>query len=109
MPQHLTIDLYLDEDDLWPIPALEGGEEVKLDPEEANAERMKLIPWKTKNEGTGLKILTPKHLLTRLSILLAQIRAGKNSYKLKNEIRQILCLLYQHSKITKRIYNNSMK
>ena len=38
----------------------------------------------------GLKILTPKKLLTRLPILVAQIKAGKNSYKLKNKIRQIL-------------------
>ena len=32
-------------------------------------------------------------LLTRLLILLAQIKAGNNSHKLKNEIRKILCLL----------------
>ena len=49
----------------------------------------------------GLKILTSNKLLTRLPILLAQIKAGNNSYKLKNEIRQILYLLYQHNKITK--------
>ena len=41
-------------------------------------------------EGKGLKILTPKKLLTRPPILLAQIKAGNNSYKLKHEIRQIL-------------------
>ena len=49
-------------------------------------------------ERKGLKILTPIKLLTRLSILLAQIKAGNNSYKLKNEIRQVLYLLYQHKK-----------
>ena len=38
-------------------------------------------------ERTGLKILTQKKLLSRLPILLAQIKAGNNSYKLKNEIR----------------------
>ena len=42
-------------------------------------------------EGTGLKILTPSKLLSRLPALLAQIKAG---YTLKNEIRQILYLLY---------------
>ena len=52
-------------------------------------------------EEKGLKILTSNKLLTRLPILLAQIKAGNNSYKLKNEIRQILYLLYQHNKITK--------
>ena len=33
------------------------------------------------NEGKGLKILTRNKLLTRLPILLAQIKAGNNSYK----------------------------
>ena len=35
-------------------------------------------------EGKGLKILTPNKLLTRLPILLAQIKAGNNSHKLKS-------------------------
>ena len=34
-------------------------------------------------EGKAIKILTPNKLLTRLSILLEQIKAGDNSYKLK--------------------------
>ena len=38
-------------------------------------------------EGKGLKILTGNKLLPRLPVLLAQIKAGNNSYKLKNEIR----------------------
>ena len=41
-------------------------------------------------EEKGLKILTQNKLLSRLSILLAQIKAGNNSNKLINEIRQIL-------------------
>ena len=45
------------------------------------------------NEGKGLKTLTPYKLLTRLSILLAKTKAGNNTYKLKNLIRQILYLL----------------
>ena len=36
-----------------------------------------------------LKIFTLNILLARLTILLAQIKAGNNSYKPKNEIRQI--------------------
>ena len=60
-------------------------------------------------ERKRLKILTPNQLLTRLSILLVQIKAGNNSYKLKNEIRQTLYLLYQHNKITKKVYNNLIK
>ena len=38
-------------------------------------------------QGQGLKILTPDQMLSRLSISLAQIKAGNNSEKLKNEIR----------------------
>ena len=34
-------------------------------------------------ERKGLQIITPNKLLTRLPILLAQIKAGNNSYKLK--------------------------
>ena len=56
-----------------------------------------------------MKILTPNKLLSRPSILLTEIKAGSDSYKSKNEIRQILHLLYQHNKITKKVYNNLMK
>ena len=45
--------------------------------------------------GKGLKILTPQQMFTRLPILLAQIKAGNNSQKLKNEIRQLLYSLYR--------------
>ena len=41
-------------------------------------------------EGTGIKILTPKKLLSRFPVLLSQIKVGNNSYNLKNEIIQIL-------------------
>ena len=43
-----------------------------------------------KQERTGLKILTPKQMLQRLPIALAQIKAGNNSESLLNEIRQIV-------------------
>ena len=44
MPENLPIDLYLDknEDDLPSIPAPESDEEVKIEPGETNAERVKL-------------------------------------------------------------------
>ena len=54
-------------------------------------------------EGKGLKILTSNKLLFRLPIILAQIKAQNDSNKLKNEIRQILYLLYQYNKITKKV------
>ena len=56
--------------------------------------------------GSGLKILTNKQMLKRLPILLAQIQAGNNSNKLKNEARQILYLLYRSKSLTKTVYNN---
>ena len=61
------------------------------------------------NVGTGLKILTNKQMLNRLPILLAQIQAGNNSSKLKNEIRQILYSLYRSKVLTKTVYNNLIK
>ena len=59
--------------------------------------------WK---KGKGLKILTPNKLLTTLPILFAKIKTGNNLKKLKNEIRQIPYLFYQHNKMTKKFYNN---
>ena len=52
-----------------------------------------------------LKILTPKKLLTTLPVLLVQIKAGNNSYNLKNDIKQIKYLRYQHNKNTKKFHN----
>ena len=49
----------------------------------------------------GLKILTPDQMLSRLPITLAQLKAGNNSEKLKNEIRQILYSLYRSKKTYK--------
>ena len=43
----------------------------------------------------GLKILTSNQMLSRLPISLAQLNAGNNSEKLKNEIRQLLYSLYK--------------
>ena len=57
-------------------------------------------------KGTGLKILTPKQMLQRLPIGLAQVKAGNNSDSLLNEITQIVCSLYQSKRITKKVYNN---
>ena len=68
------------------MPSLTGDEEVK--------------------EGDGLKNLTPNKLLTGLSLSLVQTKAGNNSNILKKEIRQILYLLCQHNKMTKKVYNN---
>ena len=61
------------------IPPLEGEEEAA----------------KRQQEEQGLKILFPQQMITRLPILLAQLKGGNNSQKLKNEIRQLLYSLYR--------------
>ena len=53
-----------------------------------------------------LKILTPNQMLRRLTIALAQVKAGNNSESLLNEIRQIVYSLYRSKEITKKVYNN---
>ena len=60
-------------------------------------------------KGTGLKILTPKQMLQRLPVALAQVKAGNNSESLLNEIRQIVYSLCQSKQITKKVYNNVIK
>ena len=69
---------------------------LKLRPEETIAERVKLKAWERKTQKTRLwiKTLTPNKLLTRLSVLSAQVKARNSSSKLKSEIRQIAYLLY---------------
>ena len=57
-------------------------------------------------QGQGLKILTLKQMITRLSILLVQLKAGNNSQNLKNEIRQIVYSLYRSKNLSKTIYNH---
>ena len=56
--------------------------------------------------GQGLKILTPSQMLSRLPISLAQLKAGNNSEKLKNEIRQLLSSFYRSKKLTKQLYKS---
>ena len=79
---------------------------------------MMIILWwylKQKNEsksqttkGKGLKKLTPKQLLQRLPIALAQVKPGSN-LGLLNEIRQIVYSLFESKEITKKVYNNIIK
>ena len=63
----------------------------------------------SKQEGTGLKILTPNQMLKKLPIALAQIKAGNNSESLLNKIRQIVSSLYRSKEITKKVCNNIIK
>ena len=95
----------------------------KIDYSEAAADHLKYMEEQEKGQkrfsddydsngwssGSGLKILTNKQMFNRFPILLAQIQAGNNSNKLKNEARQILYWLYRSRVLTKTVYNNLIK
>ena len=72
-----------------------------LESEESAAQRRN-------QQGKGLKILTPNQMLSRLPISLAQLKAGNNSEKLKNEIKQLLYSLYRSKKLTEQLYKSLM-
>ena len=57
--------------------------------------------------GQALKRLTQDQMLSRLPICLAQLKAGNNSQKSKNEIRQLLYSLYRSKRLTKTIFMNT--
>ena len=57
-------------------------------------------------QGQGLKILTPNQMFCRLPISLAQLKAGNNPGKLKDEIRQLFYSLYRSKKVTKQLYKS---
>ena len=48
-------------------------------------------------------------MLQRLPRAFTQIKAGNNSKTLLNEIRQMVCSLYQSKQITKKVYNCIIK
>ena len=66
----------------------------------------KILKFNEQNQqkGQGIKILTPNQMLNRLPIALTQLKAGNNSNKLKNEIRQLLYSLYCSKNITEQVY-----
>ena len=77
--------------------ALYEGRELTL-----NAYKRGTCPLKPSQEK-GLKILTPKRILKRLPIALAQVKAGNTSENVLNEILQIIYFLYQAKEFTKKI------
>ena len=64
--------------------------------------------YKTK-QGTGLKILPPRHMYQRLPIAVAQLKSDNNAGSLLNEMRQTVYALYQSNEITKKVYNSIIK
>ena len=79
---------------------LDAGYKAKLDETKQEEKEQR---------AAGLKILTPKQILQRLPIALAQGEAGNNSESLLKGIRQIVYSLYQSKEITKKVYNNIIK
>ena len=50
----------------------------------------RILEFNKQNQlGKGLKLITPNQMLSRLPISLAQLKAGNNSEKINNEIRQL--------------------
>ena len=70
-----------------------------------------------KSKGAGflnfdcskIKILTPKQMLQRMPIALAQVKAANNSESLLNEIRQIVYSFCQSKETSKIVCNNIIK
>ena len=65
-----------------------------------------ILEFNRQQEGRGLKILTPNQMLSFLPISLAQLKAGNNSEKLKNEIRQLLRSLHRSKKLINKLYKS---
>ena len=59
--------------------------------------------YKAKQDGAGLKILTPKQMLQRLPVALAQVKAGNNSETLLNESGKLFILCINQNKSQKSI------
>ena len=72
---------------------------TELESEESSEQEKKTKKRRIKNTYTN-------QMLSRLPITLAQLKAGNNSEKLKNEIRQLLHSLYRSKKLTKQLYKS---
>ena len=56
----------------------------------------------------NIKILSPKQMLQRLPIALAQVKAVNIFDNVPNEISQIIYFLYRAKELTKKVCNNIM-
>ena len=82
--------------------ALYKGRELIL-----HACRIEIFLIKEK-EGKGLKLLTPKQIIQRISISLAKLNARNTFENLLNEIRKIMHSLHREKEITKKLYSNTI-
>ena len=63
----------------------------------------KILDFNKQQKGKGIKILTPKKLLQRVPIALAQVKGCNTSENLLNEIRQIIYSFYREKEVTKKV------
>ena len=70
---------------------------MKVENEPLTLLEVEYFQWKKQKEK-GFKILTPKQMLQRLPIALAQVKADSTSENLLNEIRKIIYFLYRAKK-----------
>ena len=66
----------------------------------------KIIDCNKQQKGKGIKILTPKQMLQRLPVSLAQVKASNASENVLNEIKQILYFLHREKEIIEKVSNN---
>ena len=90
------------------IKKMSEAEIENEDPESIVEIVEKVLKFNEQNQqkGQSIKIITPNQMLNRLPIALAQLKAGNNSNKLKNEIRQLLYSLYRSKNMTEQVYKS---
>ena len=89
---------------MFPIKAIQGkGRQRTLASSASDLPRVTRVARVAKlSDNSNLKILTPRQMLQRLPITLAQVKAGNTSENLLNEIRRIIYSLYRAKEITKK-------
>ena len=63
----------------------------------------KILDFNKQQKIKGIKMLTPKQMLQRLPMSLAQLKAGNTSKNILIEIRQIIYFLYREKKLLKQL------
>ena len=62
----------------------------------------KILEFNKQQKSKEIKILTPKQMLQRLPIALAQVKAGNTFENLLNEIKKIIYSLHREKEVTKK-------
>ena len=89
------------EDREWTLNAFKSGI-FPIKPTQGKGRPLELACIAKFSDLLHLKIQTPKQMLQRVPIALAQVKAGNTSQKVLNEILQIIYSLYWPKEITKK-------